>query len=118
MSLCSPGDHEDVRDFPWRLSFSRAEKQLTKYADRQVSDLAPITCRKRVLRVLKRMLEIIKGFDNSRMGIPNPKMMELQRAAEHLRGHGRDIKIEKFTTFQVCTMKILSHSRCVLATYE
>lgn len=105
MRLCFPADRKD-RHYLWRLSFSRAEKQLTKHADKRHSGTdcpePPITCRKVVLRVLKRMLEIIKGVDNSRVREPDPKMMALQKAAEYLRKErGRRKKIEKYTTFQV-----------------
>lgn len=103
---CFPADYRNVRHLLWRLSFSRAEKQLTQFADKRPESpdgkLAPVTCRKNVLRLLKRILEIIKGLDNSREKQPNPKLMELQRAANYLRAvGGRREKIEKFTTFQV-----------------
>ncbi|KAK7109018.1 uncharacterized protein [Littorina saxatilis] len=104
--------YEDVRDILWRLSFSRAEKQLTKHADKRTrgdqhgAHISPPTCRKWVLRMLKRFLEIIKGFKNSRDGSElNPVLQGLQNAAIHLKTRrGRNVKIEKFTTFQVRTL--------------
>ena len=109
MSL--PGGYKDVRHLLWRLSFSRAEKHLTKYAGRTppetsvagtAANKAVPTCKKTVLRTLKRILEILKGFDNSREKKPNPKMVELQKAADKLRNlEESPFSIEKFTTFQV-----------------
>ena len=101
VSFCFPVVKAEDREFLWRLSFSRAEKQLTKFADRRdTSDV--VTCRKRVLRTLKRIVEIIKGLDNSRKKEKNDFIRDFQKVAQHLRTvKGRGVKIEKFTTFQV-----------------
>ncbi|KAK7109014.1 uncharacterized protein [Littorina saxatilis] len=80
---------------------------IQKDADsKSPAKIAPRTCKKYVLRLLKRLLEIIKGFENSRTPYsPDPKMKEVQKAAEHLRKKGgRNVTIEKFTTFQVRTL--------------
>ena len=52
--------------------------------------------------MLKRMLEIIKGLDNSRHQERVGLIISLQTVADHLRIVGRRyVKIEKFSTFQV-----------------
>ncbi|XP_070211346.1 cyclic GMP-AMP synthase-like receptor 1 [Littorina saxatilis] len=111
---CQKAGYTHIQHTLWRLSFSRAEKELTNHADKRTrgdqhgAQVSPPTCRKWVLRMLKRFLEIIKGFQNSRDGAElNPVLQGLQNAAIHLKKRrGGNVKIEKFTTFQVniCTV--------------
>lgn len=100
----------------WRLSFSRAEKQLTKFADLRTKTVVRTpardyptggkqkpTCRKEVLRILKRLLEVIKGFHNSKKGWKNPVMIDLQKASETLQER-RPVKDWKITAFEIRTL--------------
>jgi hypothetical protein len=59
-----------------------------------------VPCPQEVLRILKRLLEVFKGFTNSKKGWKNPTMINLKKAAEVLRETRPDIK--KFSAFHVC----------------
>ncbi|KAL8595598.1 hypothetical protein ACOMHN_025635 [Nucella lapillus] len=113
---CPDGGYDEVSHLLWRFSFSRAEKELTKYADSKVRNDAMAqgqeaqtskpTCRKVVLRCLKRSLEIFKELDNSRTTKLNPKMCQLRNVVGFLKEQGgyEGLKVEKFTTFQIRTL--------------
>lgn len=132
-ALLKPLEH--YSDFVWRLSFSRAEKKLTRNFDSRLERLEklqystasamtpppsppttqvsrpvsptfgrnprPVTCRKLILRYLKRLLELIKGMDNSRDQIKENSVAALLRKAVNELKIKRKVQIENFTTYQI-----------------
>ncbi|XP_076435631.1 uncharacterized protein LOC143275429 isoform X2 [Babylonia areolata] len=115
---CTNEAYASVRHLLWRFSFSQAEKTLTKFADRMVDNAmdqaqaqdqpdgqsSPPSCRKVVLRILKRLLELFKGLENSRT--TKSKMLQFREAVDFLKGHGgySGLKVEKFSTYQIRTL--------------
>ena len=89
------------------MSFCRAEKELTKFADRRTDDDEEKTCRKFVLRVIKRIMEATKRAEPNSLS-ENTVMKTLQLAAncirEKDRRFGGEFEIKVFGTFHLRTL--------------
>nr|KAG5700643.1 hypothetical protein BaRGS_015473 [Batillaria attramentaria] len=106
---CKDAVYQQKRHLLWRLSFSTAEKYLTKHADRILrhpTGSCSSSCRKLVMRMLKRMLEIFKETNNSpRCKEPNHSMVMLKKATQELRKEMLpNFEVSRFTTFQIRTL--------------
>ncbi|XP_067678631.1 cyclic GMP-AMP synthase-like receptor [Haliotis asinina] len=107
---CDIADAKD-RNLLWRLSFSTAEMAITKYADLSgCTGNSEQTCRKKVLRILKRILEIAKEgegsarIDESLATQGKEISSDLRRAAQYTREHVYCVDKHSFTTYQLRTL--------------
>ncbi|XP_046353510.2 uncharacterized protein LOC124133238 [Haliotis rufescens] len=119
---CDRADAKD-RDLLWRLSFSASEKTITKHADMgekgeekkdgcagNSESKAERTCKKKVLRILKMILEIAKDdqdrckIDESLATGGKEIASKLRLAVKYTREHGYRVDKHKFTTFQLRTL--------------
>nr|KAG5700644.1 hypothetical protein BaRGS_015474 [Batillaria attramentaria] len=106
---CKEAAYRKTKHLLWRLSYSAAEKHLTLHADGKLAnpDGSP-TCRKLVMRVLKRLLEIFKEVNNSFVRKePNETLIRLQQATAVAREWlqlGHEFEVSKFSSFQIRTL--------------
>lgn len=104
---CKERAFSKTKHLLWRLSYSSAEKHLTLHADGVLNNPpGNPTCRKLVMRILKRMLEVFKELNNSpAWKEPNASMSVLKNATLKLLKEKPDgFHVSKFTSFQIRTL--------------
>ncbi|XP_067678629.1 uncharacterized protein [Haliotis asinina] len=80
----------------WQVSFSYAEKIITKYADK--------VAWKPTLRTLKRVLEIAKGKSDSCAKSNNPELLQIQKAVQYVQEQNLDLRSSRLSTYHIRTL--------------
>ncbi|XP_046353523.2 uncharacterized protein LOC124133244 [Haliotis rufescens] len=83
-------------DLLWQVSFSYAEKAITKHADK--------ISWKPSLRTLKRVLEIAKGNSDCCAKGNSPELVQIQEAVRYVKEHNPKLRSSRLTTYHIRTL--------------
>ncbi|XP_071116975.1 serine-rich adhesin for platelets-like [Haliotis cracherodii] len=83
-------------DLLWQVSFSYAEKAITKHADK--------ISWKPSLRTLKRVLEIAKGNSDCCAKGKSPELVQIQEAVRYVKEQNPKLRSSRLTTYHIRTL--------------
>ncbi|XP_046353520.2 nucleoporin NSP1-like [Haliotis rufescens] len=83
-------------DLLWQVSFSYAEKAITKHADK--------ISWKPSLRTWKRVLEIAKGNSDCCAKGNSPELVQIQEAVRYVKEHNPKLRSSRLTTYHIRTL--------------
>ncbi|XP_048256501.1 uncharacterized protein LOC125371612 isoform X2 [Haliotis rufescens] len=83
-------------DLQWQVSFSYAEKAITKHADK--------ISWKPSLRTLKRVLEIANGNSDCCAKGKSPELVQIQEAVRYVKEHNPKLRSSRLTTYHIRTL--------------
>ncbi|XP_071118802.1 uncharacterized protein [Haliotis cracherodii] len=83
-------------DLQWQVSFSYAEKAITKHADK--------ISWKPSLRTLKRILEIAKGNSDCCAKGKSPELVQIQEAVRYVKEQNPKLRSSRLTTYHIRTL--------------